>query len=168
MSFLSRALGVHINPIKNQYSGFGNAIRDVAIAAAAYYGGAALLAHGAASAAGGAAASAGGAGAGAGGTAGLTGFGAGDLSALGGGLNSAGLTGFGAGDLSALGGGGGASSGMGFTQYARLARMMPQGGGQQSGPPPMRDWTQPAVDNIPKTQQQIVAEALAKQQGQYG
>ncbi|AXH77911.1 MAG: DNA pilot protein [Microviridae sp.] len=37
MSWLSRATGVHINPIKGQYSGFGNLLRDAAIA-----GGAAL------------------------------------------------------------------------------------------------------------------------------
>lgn len=169
MSFLSRALGVHINPIKNQYSGFGNALRDVAIAAAAYYGGAALLAHGAAGAAGGAAASAGGAGAGTGSTAGLTGFGAGDLSALGGGLNGAGLTGFGAGDLSALGHGAGAGVSPSVMQYSRLMNMIPKGGGQQAGAPPMRDWTQPAVENIPKSPKELLADALAKQMGsQYG
>ena len=46
MSWLSRATGVHINPIKNQYSGFGNAIRDAAIGAGGYAGISALMGGG--------------------------------------------------------------------------------------------------------------------------
>lgn len=94
-------------------------------------------------------------------------------SAYGGGAGStAGLTEFGTGagqdaSLTALNGGGAASggSGMGLQQYLRLGNMMRgQGGGGARQVPVMRDWTQPAVDYLPKTQEQLLAEALAKQQ----
>lgn len=163
MSFVSRALGVHINPIKNQYSGFGNAMRDVAYAVAAYYAAPLLLGGGAASAAGGAGSAAGAAG----GAGALTEFSAPEIAAMGGGLTT-GAAGAGIGAGAAGGAAGGAGPGAsGFMKYARLAQNMPSmGGGQQAQP--MRDWTQPANDYMPKTQAQLLAEALAKQQNADG
>lgn len=76
MSWLSRVTGVHINPIKGQYSGGKNLLRDAAYVAAAYGGGAALGAMGA----GGAGAAGSGAGAG------LTEFSAPEIASMGGGL----------------------------------------------------------------------------------
>lgn len=91
-------------------------------------------------------------------------------SAYGGGAgSSAGLTEFGTGagqdaSLTALNGGGASSGGMGLQQYMRLGNMVSGQGQSGVNRVPMRDWTQPAVDYIPKTQEQLLAEALAKQQ----
>ncbi|WNK14329.1 MAG: DNA pilot protein [Microvirus sp.] len=115
MSWLSRATGVHINPIKNQYSGFGNALRDAAIVGAVGTG-AGALGFGPMAGMMGAGSAAGAAGAG------LTEFTPAEIAGMGGGLadasGAAGLSGFSASQIASMGGGlasagGGAMSGIG-------------------------------------------------------
>lgn len=76
---------------------------------------------------------------------------------------------------SSLWGSGAGASGAGkgtgwekYAKYARLAQMSPMGGAGAQPAPTTMDWTAPQQQNIPKTAQQILAEALAKQQEQYG